>query len=172
MKIKKFLEYVDNTNNDYVVPFNKNEINYLSAKAFFCTYKNKSYIDYTKVDKLSSGEYLVVKDNVKCSTLQSLVKYLNKEGYHENAKLAIRWFDDILKNITINYSNVNAMEYYYNDSYLGECDQINKCFNILANPYYKEVEWLISNHSFAARAFISDRISNVLNRNGYSINLI
>lgn len=108
MKLKKFFEYAQSENDNYV-DFNDNELKYLDSKGFLIKIQNKYYFNGKEVKKLSSGEYSLFYDDIMCSTIQSLIKYTE-----EFIKPLNDWFDNILLNSIIKPIDKNNKEWYYN----------------------------------------------------------
>lgn len=163
MKLKRFLEYVDNSNDNKYIPFNDNEIKYLKAFTF-CYERDTTlksyYINFCSVMKLSTGEYYIENLNVKCSTLKTLIKYTS-DHMVENKK----WFDNILINTKYKTYNSDVIFWYYNDEIWGKQDKrthslaLNKKFLAKLYDFY---------NSFAVKLFIKMCLTNIIS-NKYRI---
>lgn len=113
MKLQRFNEFVDTNDEDKYVSLNDNEIKLLTARGNYKTIYKVVYVNSRQIQKLSTGEYLVVSDNVRCSTISSLLKYTA-----ESVKEPSLWFNNLVKN-TIKVpdtDNSNVIYWYDNDT--------------------------------------------------------
>lgn len=130
MKLHKYLEYVDNENLKEV-KFNSNEIKYLKDKSAFTTINNEYYVNFRAVKKLSDNEYIVFYDDIKCSTIQSLIKY---------TKASVQEAIDYLKNILDNAEKIhlknNIIVWTYNDDMFAKQTLTGKFFKLHIDRYW------------------------------------
>lgn len=110
MKLQRFNEYSNDTEHESVVSFNDNEIKYLKSKSNLRIEQGLYFVNYKQVHKLLSGEYNVINDNIKCSTIQSLIKYTNNA-----IKPIIQYLESIFNNIEI----INNT-YYFNNKIIAK----------------------------------------------------
>lgn len=167
MKLKRFLEYVDNNIDSEGILLNDNEIKYLLDKSNFIISSGQYFINSRVFIKLQSNEYYVIEPKIICTTIQSLIKYTR-----DSIKELSDEFTNILKKLTTDKRDTNLIHWYYNDILIIE---ENKKFDIMYFNmlFFKDYLNKAKLNAFETQIFINYIVRKVINiDNSYYIKII